>query len=68
MSLVLLFRYSCIYCQRDCPAQFYNHMMKQAGHPPICPCQYNLYGDNPKPWSEWAKVRLPVPTRAHQSK
>jgi len=35
--------------------EFYQKMIQEAKHPPICPCRY--YGSiNNQPWSLWTKV------------
>jgi len=35
---------------------FYQHMIKEAKHPPLCVCRYSFNGGWNPPWSRWEKV------------
>ena len=43
-------------CGREISDEFYQEIVKAAGHPPVCECRYSMNGFFNQPWSLWERI------------
>lgn len=43
-------------CGREVCDEFYQRILREARHPPVCVCRYSPSGWMNPPWSLWEKV------------